>query len=630
MTSSTKKDQPKLLGPQVSRRDFCQGVLVGAAGLSIAPASVAGTTAAATSYPPMKTGLRGAHVGSFEVAHGVAREGKAWLSPNQYLEDEYDLVVVGAGISGLATAYFYGQAKGPKAKILLLDNHDDFGGHAKRNEFTVSGKTLLGYGGSQSIDSPKSYSKSAHDLLKDLGVETDKFYQFFDRKFFSKRGLTKGLFLNKAYFGTRCFLAQDIVYDWEGENFDEAKASMLISQLPFSDAEKSSLNELLFAKKDYLSGMTIAEKHSYLQSISYSVYLQQKLQVPDKVLALVEERLDGWWGLGTDAISAMEAFRSGLPGFAGSELPEPELEHGDEPYIFHFPDGNASIARLLVRQLIPQVAPGKGMEDIVKMQFDYAQLDRANHQVKIRLNSTAVRVENCDGGADVTYVTGGSAFKVKGKSVVLACYNAMVPHLCPQLPPEQRQALSEQVKVPMAYVNVALTKWRALAKAGVHEVNCPRSFFTWVTMDFPVSMGGYHYSESEQEPVVLHMPFYPKTLGQGLDAKQQYRLGRYRLLAMSFADYEREVVAQLTEIFAPFGFDAERDIGAITVNRWPHGYAYEYVDLFDPVYEPGKAPHEIARKPLGSIHIGNSDSEAFAYVDGAIDAARRVVDEILT
>ncbi|MDN3638420.1 FAD-dependent oxidoreductase [Simiduia curdlanivorans] len=612
------------LGPEVTRRDFCQGALMGAAAWSVGAPSFA---AEAADYPPLKTGMRGAHIGSFEVAHGLAREGKVWLSPNNYVDPEYDVVIVGAGISGLATAYFYQQAMGPAAKILLLDNHDDFGGHAKRNEFTVEGKTLIGYGGSQSIDSPGSYSKSAKQLLLDLGVETERFYTLFDRDYFRQRKLTKGLFLTENFFGKRCFLAQDFVYNWEA---DQAKATeAAIDELPFSDQERASLSQLLFSSADFLAPMTVDEKLSYLLKNSYSTYLTDKLHIPAKVLALVEERLDGWWGLGTDALSAMEAYRNDLPGFSGLGLPAPELEHGDEPYIFHFPDGNASLARLLVRKLIPSVAAGDSMDDIVKAAFDYAQLDVKSHAVKLRLNSTVVRAENNQSGVDVTYVQAGAAYKVKAKAAVMACYNAMIPHLCPQLPPVQKQALAEQVKVPMAYVNVALKNWRALAKAGVREVNCPRSFFTWVTMDFPVSMGGYAYAQSEHEPVLLHMPFYPKSLGQGLAAKQQYRLGRYRLLALSFADFEREVVAQLTAMFAPFGFDAKRDISAITVNRWPHGYAYEYVDLFDPAYGPGEAPHERARRPFGRIHIGNSDSQAFAYVDGAIDAARRVVDEIL-
>ncbi|BFM10305.1 NAD(P)/FAD-dependent oxidoreductase [Simiduia litorea] len=620
----TNTGMTPLLGPEVTRRDFCQGALVGVAGLS---ASFSISAAPGQDYPPVKTGMRGAHFGSFEVAHGLAREGKTWLSPNKYTDDGYDLVVVGAGISGLASAYFYQQAMGQTAKILLLDNHDDFGGHAKRNEFTVEGKTLIGYGGSQSIDSPASYSKSAKQLLGDLGVDTKRFYHLFDRDYFRRRKLTKGLFLTERFFGERCFLAQDFVYHWEA---DQAKATeAAIAELPFTVQERASVARLLHSEADFLAPMKVDEKLTYLTKTSYSTYLTEKLRIPAKVLALVEERLDGWWGLGTDALSAMEAYRNDLPGFTGLGLPVPEVEHGDEPYIFHFPDGNASIARLLVRKLIPSVAEGDSMDDVVTAAFDYAQLDVKSHPVKLRLNSTVVRAENVGDGADVTYVQAGLAHKVNAKAVVMACYNAMIPHVCPGLPQLQKNALAEQVKVPMAYVNVALKNWRALAKAGVHEVNCPRSFFTWVSMDFPVSMGGYDYPKSEREPVLLHMPFYPKTLGQGLNAKQQYRLGRYRLLGLSFADFEREVVNQLTEIFAPFGFDAKRDISAITVNRWPHGYAYEYVDLFDPVYEPGAAPHEVARRPFGRLHIGNSDSEAFAYVDGAIDAARRVIDEIL-
>lgn len=618
-------DKKNVLGPHVSRREFVQGVMVGVAAIS------GGAPAWATDadYPPAKVGMRGAHVGAFEVAHQLAREGKSWPEPSSFTDEPYDLVVVGAGISGLSTALFYQQAFGPQARILLLDNHDDFGGHAKRNEFSVAGRTLIGYGGSQSIDSPGSYSTSAKRLLKELGVEVERFYHYYDKDYFKKRKLQSGLFLNARYFGERRLLQKDLIYSWQ-ESPDVAEVSdAYLRQFPFADGERAALKKLLTSNDDFLPELDLDGKQKYLQTHSYSTYLTEKLKLPPKVLALVEERLDGWWGLGTDAISGMEALRNGLPGLAGLAIPLPQTEHGNEPYIFHFPDGNASIARLLVQRLIPAVAPGVGMDDIVKARFDYSQLDLRGGSVRLRLKSTVVHTENRAEGVHVTYVQDGVARRVLAKHAVLACYNAIIPFVCPSLPDAQKVALREQVKVPMAYVNVALTNWRALAAAGVSDVSCPRSFFNWVTMDFPVSMGGYAYTQSPDQPVLLHMPFYPKTLGQGMAPKDQYRLGRYRLLSLSFADFEREIVAQLTEMLGPYGFDAARDISAITVNRWPHGYAYEYIDLFDPQWAPGTAPHERARVPFGNIHIGNSDSQAFAYVDGAIDAARRVVDEIV-
>lgn len=611
------------LGRGINRREFIQGTLVASAMAGSLP-----SWADIGPYPPAKTGLRGAHPGSFEVAHSIAREGKQWPVPSALTDTPYDLVVVGAGISGLATAWFYQAKYGRDKRILILDNHDDFGGHAKRNEFKAGGKTLIGYGGSQSIDSPASYSEAAQGLLRALGVKTERFYDYYDQSYFQRRKLKAGLFLNRAHFGSSRLINDDQIYNWRTGTDPANITDEYLDQFPLSETEKLKLKTLLTSDKDWLRGKTHAQKLSYLRSVSYSHCLREHLGMPDKVLDLVQERLDGWWGLGTDAISALEAWRNGLPGMAALHLPEPELDHGNEPYIFHFPDGNASVARLLVRQLIPSIAPGNSMEDVVSAAFDYGKLDTDNQAVRIRLNATAVNVENSAQGTRVVYVKDGKSHKIHARHCVLACYNAIIPYLCPSLPTAQKAQLKEQVKVPMAYVNVALNNWRAFQKAGVSEFNCPRAFYTWVSMDFPVTMGGYQYPQSADEPVVLHLPYYPKQLGSGLTAKEQYRLGRYQLLGLSFADFERAAVAQLNEALGPFGFAAEKDIAAITVNRWPHGYAYEYVDLFDPDYAPGLAPHELARKAFGHIHIGNSDSEAFAYVDGAIDAAWRVVQEM--
>lgn len=611
------------LGPGINRREFIQGTLVASAMAGSVP-----SWADIPPYPPAKTGLRGAHPGSFEVAHGLARESVKWPVPEASTDAPYDLVVVGAGISGLATAWFYQAKYGREKRILILDNHDDFGGHAKRNEFNAGGKTLLGYGGSQSIDSPASYSEAAKRLLLALGIKTERFYDYYDQDYFTKRQLRAGLFLNSAHFGSSHLINDDQIYNWRTGTEPEKITDQYLNQFPLSDHEKQKLKALLTGSTDWLPEKSNAQKLSYLRTVSYSHCLTEHLQMPAKVLDLVQERLDGWWGLGTDAISALEAWRNGLPGMAALNLPEPELDHGNEPYIFHFPDGNASIARLLVRQLIPGIAPGNSMEDVVSAAFDYGKLDTENQAVRIRLNATAVNAENGAQDTRVVYVKDGKSHKVHARHCVLACYNAIIPHLCPTLPEAQKAQLKEQVKVPMAYVNVALKNWRAFHKAGVSEFNCPRAFYTWVSMDFPVTMGGYQYPQSADEPVVLHLPYYPKQLGTGLSAKEQYRLGRYQLLGLSFADFEREAVNQLNEALGPFGFNADKDIADITVNRWPHGYAYEYVDLFDPDYASGKAPHELARKPFGNIHIGNSDSEAFAYVDGAIDAAWRVIQEM--
>jgi len=313
---------------------------------------------------------------------------------------------------------------------------------------------------------------------------------------------------------------------------------------------------------------------------------------------------------------------------------EAEGEGGEEPYIFHFPDGNASIARLLVRSLVPGSAPGSSMEDIVTAKMNYAKLDHASSPVRIRLNSTAVNVKNVGEPVngqevEVNYLLGGKLYKVRGASSILACYNCIVPYLCPEISQNQKEALAYAVKQPLVYVNVQVRNWKAFQKLGVSGIYAPGSYFSSTTLDFPVSMGSYKFPSSPEEPCVLHLLRTP--CKPGLTAKEQFKAGRYELLSTSFETFERKIREQLGRMLAGGGFDSARDIQAITVNRWPHGYAYEYNPLFEPQDRPAsERPCVLGRKPFGRISIANSDSDGHAYTNTAIDQAYRAVQEIIS
>lgn len=161
--------------PGFSRRDFLSGVALGTGAAMVSPlealahmGKLSSEALAGQPYPPSRTGLRGDHTGSFEVAHAVAREGKSWDRPLRQTDNTYDLVVVGGGVSGLAAAKLFRDRAGRSVRILILDNHDDFGGHAKRNELNVDGQTLIGHGGSQTIEGPSSYSPVSAKLLREI------------------------------------------------------------------------------------------------------------------------------------------------------------------------------------------------------------------------------------------------------------------------------------------------------------------------------------------------------------------------------------------------------------------------------------------------------------------------------
>jgi spermidine dehydrogenase len=612
----------------ISRRDFLNGVsLTIAAGLT--PTSQA--AAAPAHYPPALTGLRGQHLGSFEVAHEL-RDGKSFPLESVPVSEQYDLVVVGAGISGLAAAHFYRQAAGKQSRILILDNSDDFGGHAKRNEFTIDRRLMLGYGGSESLQSPKAlYSKNAKALLRDLGVKIGRFETAFDRKLYASRGLKPGVFFAREAFGRDVLVAGDpvkIIDSEPGVASSDAGLAAVVGQFPMTADSKAQLITLLRKPPDYLAGKTVDEKLTALKTTSYRDYLLKACKVGEEVANFFQNRTNDFHGVGCDAVAAYDAKEDGYPGFAGLGLPsEGANPYSNEPYIYHFPDGNASLARLLVRALIPGAAHGKTMEDIVTARFDYSRLDRQNNPVRIRLNSTCVHVHDTQKGAEIAYVTGGKLNRALGRKVILAGFNMMIPYLMPELPETQREALAQNVKAPLVYTNVLIRNWQAWQNLKISSIAAPMSYHSVVKLDYPVSLGRYKFPKKPSDPMVLHLVHVPTAPNDGNDARTQYRLGRAELLETTFAMYEERIRDELDRMLGPGGFSSARDIAAITVNRWSHGYAYTASPLFD--RGDWEATMTAARQRRGNVAIANSDAGWDAYAHTAIDQAWRAVHELV-
>ena len=622
---------------KISRRDFMGGVALGfAAGTILSPLEAIGRMSAKIGkedyYPPRLTGMRGSHVGSFEVAHGVAREGRKWPRPAKQTDDTYDLIVVGGGVSGLSAAWFYRAQTGTNARILILDNHDDFGGHAKRNEFEVDGQKLIGYGGSMTIEDPSHYSKVAAQLLKDISIEVQRFYSYFDHDFLARWKLERGIFFNQEAYGVDRLLPDPFHDAFLAAS--RTSADEVIGKFPVQEATRAALIRLLSDDRDLLAGLSDAEKIETLRRTSYFDYLQDYAGVPAEGAEILRDKLSkSIWGVGWDAMSTLEGARLGMPGTGNWGLSAAQIgAYGEgEPYISHFPDGNAGVARSLVRSLLPEAVPGRTMEDLVTSRVDYSLLDKEGSGVRIRLNSTAVDVRHSKDGktVDVTYVVDGAARRVRAKHVILACYNSIIPHICPEVPDAQREAIAYAAKAPLVYINIALRNWRAFADAGIDNIYIPNAkLMHSFRLDYPVSMGDYKFSSGPDQPIVIHGTYVPAVPGQGLSAREQFRLGGHKLFELSFAEFEEDVFRQMDGALAGNGFDAEREIAAITVNRWPHGYAYEYFDLSDPPeWGRERGPHIAGRAQIGRISIANSDASAYAYIDGAIDAAARAVDE---
>ncbi|EGH4467552.1 NAD(P)-binding protein [Campylobacter lari] len=593
-------------------------------------------------YPPKWLGLRGSNNASYEFAH-MLRDGEKFdfsaIKPKQ----EYDLVVVGAGISGLAAACFYQNKFGKDKKILILDNHDDFGGHARRNEIELEDGTILSYGGSETFQSPKAlYSKEVVDLLSSLGVDIDELAKRFDVNFYPDLKLSRGVYFSKSEFGVdkvvngnpRKVICDDIPEEKSNGRSIEA----FIGDFPLNDKDKKDLIALFKSEKDYLKGMDKKQRDEYVAKTSYKKFLEEKVKLSPQAVKFFEGMTDDFLALGIDAVSCEDARVSFLPGFdkLGLDPIEGEaLAEMEEPYIHHCADGNATVARLMVRRLIPDVSKkGKDMDEITLAHFDYSKLDLAKNKVRLRLNSTVINVENTKDGALVTYVNKGKNYRVKAKKVVMANYNSMIPYIVPSMPQDQKDALSKNVKTSLLHTKVIISNWEPFIKLGVHEIYSPKMPYARTKLDYPVDMGGYHHPRDPKKPICVHMVCSPLAFAniQGIDldemdARDRARVGRNLLFTMSFEEHEKIIRDQLQGMLGSAGFNHEKDIKAIVVNRWGHCYSYTENSLFDDSEEAQKTI-ELARKPFGNIVIANSDSDWSAYMHSAIDQAYRAVNEL--
>jgi spermidine dehydrogenase len=639
-----ERDEELGMHRPITRRDFVNGSAMALAGAAVGAAvpsrpALGKPPEAAEPYPPALTGMRGSgYPGAYATGHAL-RDGSFWGDAPAPVEtrDRYDLIIVGAGISGLAAAYFFQKQNGFGKRVLILDNHDDFGGHAKRNEFRSGDDLRISNAGSFNIYAGSDSSASQREIYGDLGIDVAALAKHtVDPGFYARLGMGQGVFFDKETFGRDRLLKDpapwtDFTFLYAPNSPPDAQArwAAFMAHAPLAANVKRDLHRLYHERKDYLAGLTAQEKLSRLNSMSYQDYLLRIVGCDPMVCTYLRDRTYGS-GRGLSSTTALSAHRRfGLPGFDGLNLPPaPDAADGVE---YHFPEGNATVARLLVRKLIPSALPGHTVADSMLARVDYARLDAFESATRIRLNSTVVRVRNQTNGSDgavaVSYMRNGKLLTTFGSQCVLACWNYLIPYLCPDMPADQREALSYNVHTPNLWVNVWLRHWRPFHKAGINFMNAPGSYYASLILEQPVSLGGYRHSQSPGQPTVLTMLRgyeYP-----GLHIKEQFRLGRAEMYATSFETFERNARAQLGRALGPYGFDPAEDISGITVNRWGHGYAYWYSPLYDDFLESGgQPPHLRARQPFGRITIANTASGADDSTELAIDMAARAVGEL--
>lgn len=636
----------------ISRRDFFDGVAMAAGAAALGSLASCGRDVAApgrigtdglevpqeVKFPPGMTGLQGNTPGALSVPHAL-RDDRFWqyAGAARPTGESYDLVVVGGGISGVSAAFEW-LRNDPSARVLILDNHDEIGGHARRNEFAPKGRMgpLIGYGGSQSIEAPSVWTAEGKALLDRLGVELEKFKTYFDRKLYSDLDMTDSVMCDRESFTAERLVK---LTPW-------LTPEQLAAQLPIAEQAKKDLVRLYRQPPDYLRGLSHEQKEERLAALTYSRYLLEVAKVHPDVERFCRTMSSDEWAYDTTSFGAIDAWGSAggwdYPGFHGlgldsgkpSRFNSPTMIKqwgADDPYVYHFPEGNQALVRMMVGRMIPGFADATEMDEITTAAFDYSALDLSGNQVRFRLSSPVVSVAN-DGGADtatsatVGYFDGNSIRTVRAGAVIMACWNMMIPYLVPELPAEQREALRQAVKMPLLYAMVQLRDWTAWQRVGVHHTRWTGAYWCVSELDYPVSMPGYACPRDPSEPIGVHMIATPAQ--SGMAPSHGAVAGRHVLIKTPFSFMEYTIRDQLTRLLGAGGFDPERDIEAITVNRWGHGYAPEYCRPWNAFYPDGPLPAETARRRFGRIAIANSDSVPAAYADAAITAAHRAVSEL--
>ena len=701
--SSAPQDEEATPKRPVSRRQFLDGMAIGGAGLAFAAASpgITGAQAATLAragsssplpagyYPPTSTGITGE---PNRVIDGIMRldgrpnpndihssEGGVGIKkPSKNVKEVYDLVVVGAGVSGLAAAKYYRDRFGAGARILIVDPLPDFGGHSHRNEFqtrdatTGSDVMMLRNGGAVNLDSPRTWgdpsgafldvppTQAALDLLDYLDIDLTAFPSTTGPGLPASYGMNAHLLFPREDWGV------DSVHRSRFEPNTAAGWTTFVNRLPYSAAAREAIVRIQTdGTTDWIArrhgpGMTPQQRLHLLTTISYKQWLMDYLGAPEEAIAEYQRGSHGLLGAGAQVTSAIDNYMLGRPGFSAANLlPDPEATAnagfpglGRTPQMDNqtgtslpgraWPDGNASVARMLVSRLVPATFPdgAPNQENVVTARCDYTQLDRSSHSVRIRLNSLVYQVKAADRAGDMAKVeyedtaTGEASF-VHAKHVVMACWNRVTAQVLKGLPEHQVDDLSYARKVPLIYARASLTNWRAFADSGISSISPRGNSMFWDSISLTVgSRFGSVYGptpNTPNQPAVLNFQVVPSghTTTPQLAA---YEVGRQQLLEQSFEDLEGSLVDMLDRTVNAKGgdFDPERDLDDIMINRWNYGYAHELTSLADPsLYGPyEQQPQRRGKAPFRNVSIANADSQAFAYFHSAIEEGHRAVQDL--
>ncbi|HLY18303.1 MAG TPA: FAD/NAD(P)-binding protein [Bryobacteraceae bacterium] len=560
---------------------------------------------------------------TFEViadAHRMIRDQSSEIPPASVIDtgEEFDCVVVGGGISGLAAALFFKRQGGPRRTCLVLENHRIFGGEARRNEFLVEGRRLVAHQGSAMFFPPLDGTFLA-DFYDSIGIDSRPFkYQTWNggeteiplgRTSYMQGGANSGFFFGAEFGQPEGWWLID---PW-GKKLRGA---------PITDAARGELLAISGSKpalpqrhgdglSRHLDGMTLEEHLMETHRISR-----------ETVRTFLSPVAGGGAGLGADALSAYAEY-------AADVLLPWKYDAGAQM----FPGGNAGVARHIVKALVPDAIPGAAtLSDVCRSPVNFAALDRPGQAARMRLRATAIKVQHegePQGSRPVrmVYAQDGKLYGIKARSVIMAGGSWTTKHIVKDLPATHRQAYAQFYRAPCLMANVAVRNWRFLYKLGISECQWFEGIGNYFALRKMATFGPVEPSVSPDSPVVLTLKILFSS--PGIPIGEQVTRGRVELVSTSFRDYERRIREQFSTMFSGTGFDGRRDIAGIILNRWGHAYLSPQPGFFFGK-DNNPAPGEVLRNtPFGRIAFANSDLAGIMDHRASILEARRAVGQTM-
>jgi spermidine dehydrogenase len=518
-------------------------------------------------------------------------------------QENFDLLIVGAGLSGLGAAYYFGKATGGAQRCLVLENHPMFGGNCKQNEFMVDGQRLIGPQASNDFGVPRVGSGNQMDeLFTELRIPREFAWAEWDPSLEPLRIARD----NYSHMDGINDTQVDVAYNFGGKWAHNIFANNL-DGAPFPDNVKRDL--LTWRKTTGRSEDTAR----HLDSITYQQYLEKELGLNPEVTRFVEPVVGLICGATPDAVCARAAHNQVIPTSAHANI--------------SFPGGNTTFARHLVKALIPNSMPGDlNFAGVLNNSVNFKALDQPNQPARIRLGATVVRVEHYGNGVRVTYEHGGKLYRTRGKAAVVASAGWVNRHIIADLPENIHAAYDEFNHAPALSVNVALRQWRFLYKLRAPAVRYFDGDFGW-SCNIRQSMiaGSFAPPLHPDKPIVL--TFYTGIYERGRSPKEQGDRGREKLLTTSYAEYESRIRKQMNSLFAEAGFNASTDLAGIVLNRWGHARVIQ-----PPGFYYGRdgnpSPRQLVQNGFGKIAIAHSELNGHQNATGALAQGKRAAEQM--